>query len=582
VTEGIRLRWTPRWQIALVCAFVLVVPLALIFPVHASKASRLSRLEQRVDQLGDDVSALEEALGVTSSYAGKERPALDALVPRSKSSASHSKHRIRRLERRVHRLEGRIDVLESTLSLTSPEERSEIRLPTSNRRSAERRALRAIGRLVSRLEGRVETIEQAVTTVTPTPSPSPSIDPSVTPTPSPSPSPSSTPSPSPSPPEEDPSSSTNGTCQGVQVAPGSSIQSLIDANPARTTFCFATGLYRLTNTIQTRDKFPTLDLRAGAVIDGQNRGFIGIEGSDAPAGQIGTIILGGVFQHFGNASSPTWVSPLIARRNGVVDGAEFRENFNAGLAIQGSNVRITNVNTHHNGRYGMVVTNGPANVIIEDTEIAYNNTRRLSTSGSAGGTKFSMGTDGMIVRRNEIHDNYGSGLWWDGRNKNAQVYDNVIYNNYRWGIRWEISYGGAKFYHNTLTGNGAGDGTTNYHNGQIVIANSDGTVGGIEIYENTIDGTAHPVTVVHTPGREPPTRQVYIHDNTIIVRASTARVGAAGSAEVFGAAANNRFSSNTYRVPDVNGKYWIWNGQSLTWGQWQAAGQDVSGVLQIL
>ncbi len=32
----------------------------------------------------------------------------------------------------------------------------------------------------------------------------------------------------------------------------------------------------------------------------------------------------------------------------------------------------------------------------------------------------------MIVRRNEVHDNYGSGLWWDGFNKNAQVYDNVI------------------------------------------------------------------------------------------------------------------------------------------------------------
>ena len=76
-------------------------------------------------------------------------------------------------------------------------------------------------------------------------------------------------------------------------------------------------------------KFPTLDLRAGAVIDGQNGGFIGIDGPDAPADQPGTIILGGVFQHFGNASSPIWVTPMIVRRNGVVDGTEFRDNFNS-------------------------------------------------------------------------------------------------------------------------------------------------------------------------------------------------------------------------------------------------------------
>ena len=117
-------------------------------------------------------------------------------------------------------------------------------------------------------------------------------------------------------------------------------------------------------------------------------------------------------------------------------------------------------------------------VIIEDSEIAFNNTRKLPTDGDAGGTKFSAGTDGMIVRGNEVHDNYGAGLWWDGFNTNAQVYDNVIYNNRNWGIFWELSYGGAKIHDNTLTGNGVGDGTANWFNNvQLLVSCSDGSVG---------------------------------------------------------------------------------------------------------
>jgi len=369
------------------------------------------------------------------------------------------------------------------------------------------------------------------------------------------------------------------SCLGVRVSPISNLQTLIDANPPRTTFCFAQGTYRRTGTIQTRDKFPTFDLRAGAVIDGQNRGFMGIAGADAPATQTGMKILGGVFQHFGNASAPSWVSPLILPRNGVVQGTEFRENYNAGFGIQGSNARVSNVYTHHNGRYGLVVTNRPSGVIIEDSEIAFNNTRRLPTDGDAGGTKFSGG-DGMIVRRNKVHNNYGSGLWWDGSNRNAQVYDNVIYDNFMWGIRWEIGYGGLRIHHNTLTGNAFGGSWTNDHSAQICIANGDGSIGGIEIYDNTIDGAAHPITVIQTPGRQPPTKQVYIHDNLITIRASTARVGGVGPAEVFSAAANNRFRSNDYRVPDPGGRYWIWKGQTLTWSQWRASGQDQTGLVQ--
>ncbi len=380
------------------------------------------------------------------------------------------------------------------------------------------------------------------------------------------------------------------SCRGVDVGPGSDLQALIDDHPRRTTFCFARGVYRLSGTIWTGEKFPTLNLRSGAVIDGQGGSFLGINGAVARADRPGTIILGGTFQHFGNAGAPIWVSPFIVGQNWIVKGTEFKENFNAGFGIQGSNARVSNVRTHHNGRYGVTVTPscvgcaGPSGVVIEDSEIAFNNTRQLPTLDDAGGTKF-VGADGMIVRRNEVHDNYGAGLWWDGFSKHAKVYENVIYDNLNWGILWELSHGGTEIHDNTLTGNGVGDGTENWGaNVQLLVSTSDGSVGdGIEIYSNTIRGAAIPIGLLNHSSGTPLTRQVYVHHNDMTLTASTTRVGGVvfnGSLDLFSAEANNRFDHNTYRVRDRAAAYWAWNGAILTWDLWQAAGHDVNGKVR--
>jgi len=376
-------------------------------------------------------------------------------------------------------------------------------------------------------------------------------------------------------------------CHGVQVAPGDDLQRLIDRHHRRSTFCFASGVYPLTGTLWTGDKFPILDLRAGAVIDGQDGGFVGINGPDGPADLPGTRILGGVFQHFGNAS-------VVVRRNNVIRGTEFRENFNAGLVILGDDARVSHVNTHHNGQYGLSVTQpcigcpGPTGVTIEDSEIAFNNTRHLDPGNDAGGAKFSAGTDGMIVRRNEVHDNYGMGLWWDGSSKNARVYGNKIYDNRNAGILYEISFGGTKIHHNKLIDNGMGDGTGTEDwtvDVQLGVASSDGSRGGhggIEIYANTIDGAAYPLGVVSHVGR-PTTKQVHVHDNLLILRAASSRVGGAdqtGTGEMFRPSAGNRFRANTYRVLDPKAAYWAWNGETLRWAQWQAIGHDANGDVE--
>ncbi|MGZ8567262.1 MAG: hypothetical protein ACXWXS_09445, partial [Actinomycetota bacterium] len=147
-------------------------------------------------------------------------------------------------------------------------------------------------------------------------------------------------------------------------------------------------------------------------------------------------------------------------------------------------------------------------------------------------------------------------------------------------------YGGAKIHHNTLTGNGLGDGTPNWFNGvQLLVSCSDGSAGGIEIYENTIDGAAYPFGLINHSGHPTRTGGAYVHDNDMTLRAPTTAVGAVafnGLTELFSAAANNRFEDNTYRVPDLAAAYWAWNGQMLTWSQWQAFGHDVNGILRSL
>lgn len=385
------------------------------------------------------------------------------------------------------------------------------------------------------------------------------------------------------------------TCQGVPVSPSSSIQALIDANVPRTRFCFRSGLYELSDTISTGDKFPVLDLRAGAIIDGQNGGFIGIDGPNPPADQRGTIVLGGVFQHFGNAASPSWVAPIIVRRNSVVNGTEFRENFNSGLTIQGSNARVTNVFTHHNGRYGLNgggcgcpadPPSGVNGVIIENTEVAFNNTRQLDIGDDAGGTKF-VGWNGAVIRDNNVHDNYGAGLWFDGYNKNIRVYGNRVTDNRNWGIFYELSYGGTTIHHNRLVGNGVGDGVTSdsawYANVQLLVSCSDGSTGGIEVHSNTIDGEAKALGLINHDQHPIRTRGVYVHDNTFTLRSWTSQVGAMafdGLTELFTASANNRFEHNDYRVRSRRGSHWTWDGKTLTWRQWQAVGDDEDRIVR--
>jgi hypothetical protein len=130
-----------------------------------------------------------------------------------------------------------------------------------------------------------------------------------------------------------------------------------------------------------------------------------------------------------------------------------------------------------NGQYGFQsavaqsfdsVTRGPYNITIEDNEISYNDTCDLSGlmnnpaigwhnynpvpakyqnpkcgkvtgDGNQGGFKL-WATDGVTVKDNYIHNNWGPGGWADTDNANTTWAGNTITDNESVGIIEEISY----------------------------------------------------------------------------------------------------------------------------------------------
>lgn len=92
---------------------------------------------------------------------------------------------------------------------------------------------------------------------------------------------------------------------------------------------------------------------------------------------------------------------------------------------------------HHNGRDGHTAHNQQPsnewlqNVIIEDTEVSFNNQLGYApnVSGShAGGTKY-IATRGMIIRRCIYSNNGGPGIWFDSFSTGMQILDNIVWDN---------------------------------------------------------------------------------------------------------------------------------------------------------
>jgi hypothetical protein len=264
----------------------------------------------------------------------------------------------------------------------------------------------------------------------------------------------------------------------------------------------------------------------------------------------------------------------------IVRNNETRSNH--AMGIRGSpGMQAIGNKTHHNGMFGL----GGQFTLVQDNEIAYNNTAGVNPNWGAGGAKFAF-SNGLVVRSNFVHHNYGTGLWTDIDNVNTLYENNLVEDNDLIGIFHEISYS-AVVRNNVIRRNGASRPAA-YSQGMgiLVSASSD-----VEIYGNTVEDNWSGGIFGINPERGSGTlgtyvlKNLWVHDNTVrVIRQWAAGIGMETGSEgsdVF-YQLNNRWNRNTYRVPAAITKPFYWDMPPHTWAQWRAFGHDLNGSITIL
>jgi parallel beta-helix repeat protein len=260
----------------------------------------------------------------------------------------------------------------------------------------------------------------------------------------------------------------------------------------------------------------------------------------------------------------------------VVQNNEVRWNHGAGIRL-GTDGRAIDNFTHDNGTMGFMGTG--RNLLVQGNEIGHN-AHFIGTycEFECGGAKFT-GTDGLVVRGNYSHDNFGAGLWTDLDNIRTLYEDNTVTNNVGPGIFHEISYD-AVMRNNTIRGNKRPVDDW-FWNAQILVSTSQG----VEAYGNKIqldsETSANGIMLIQQDRRRDPCSlgpcrviNNWIHDNHITVTGNRrhgstgAEQDFAGLGSVYDPKSNNRFDYNHYHVANPKSDaywYWIQNFQFWNW-----------------
>jgi parallel beta-helix repeat protein len=258
--------------------------------------------------------------------------------------------------------------------------------------------------------------------------------------------------------------------------------------------------------------------------------------------------------------------------NWLIEDVEVRGAHGAGIRA-GDGTTIRRAYVHHNGQLGIAVSRG-IDVLIEDSEIAFNNIAGFRWSWEGGGGKFTR-TDGLIVRNTYSHDNIGPGLWTDIDAINTLYESNRVVNNTGPGIYHEISYV-AIIRDNVVEGNGFDFPGWLWGAGIQIAASSD-----VEVVGNEVRGNANAIAGLQQARGEGAfgphlLSGLKVHNNTIAV--ADGRVGIVtdtGDSAVF-TERGNQFDDNTYQ--GVDGRIYSWGGSIVDRHGWVDAGQDVNGT----
>ncbi len=336
------------------------------------------------------------------------------------------------------------------------------------------------------------------------------------------------------------------------------------------------------------------DTTADRIYVGQDPVGHTLQTSVADKAVLGAGVAGVAVKHFVvEMFATTWGAAVQVHDNNtgwLVEDVEARNNHLSGIEIveQGT---IRGCFTHHNGQQGTGAGKWPGgtvtNNLIEQTEMSYNNEAGFDPFWAAGGGKYAY-NDGLILRGNHVHHNYGYGLWIDLDVIHADLDANTSEFNDLAGIHYEISWQG-RIHHNIVRSNGQTEaGTGSYAGTGIYVFNSKD----VEVDHNTVQDNLTGGIVARQYDRGSGLYGVYetanlnVHDNTVRVGAQA--IGRAGALDGVAAGSpyytskNNHWQANTYQVPAAQGTgaaWFYWEAANRSFSAWQGYGHDTTGSI---
>jgi hypothetical protein len=329
----------------------------------------------------------------------------------------------------------------------------------------------------------------------------------------------------------------------VILSPGANLQDVIEENPEGTVFCLQSGAYP-----QAQETHPR---------DGDQ--FLGLP--SAPRPSISTTT-GKVFEG-GENLVYSWLdvgpSPVVGIDPGsgtVITWSVVHDNLYSGIENGQAthNVTIAYNNIHDNG---------------SDIQVGIN----------ASGIKWhgNSGTDsgyGALIQTNRVHDNTGEGIWIDCDGHDNLVTGNDVWANSKAQLLDEISY------NNHWTNNAVHDSPSTYAVKLVDVMGS-------ELSGNTLSSNAkgYLINVDDRGVMTKPTPGLgcgvgYVPSGLTVHYNKVQSPQVSGYANGVGSGATD-IDLNCYgglANPTKDPEWLVSSNEPVSWGAWQAAGEDVNGA----
>jgi len=272
---------------------------------------------------------------------------------------------------------------------------------------------------------------------------------------------------------------------------------------------------------------------------------------------------------------------VTARRGSTFERNLLRYNSGMGISVE-SDVVIRRSNIYGNTRLG-VHGYTPNNVLVEYSEVAYNNSNGHFYDHEGGGVKFLKPTN-LTLRHIYSHHNIGAGLWTDNDGDNVIYENNTVTDNDGHGIFHELGFR-ATIRNNVIERNGK--------NG-IYLSNSRD----VKAYNNTLRDNTSGLAIRNNCRSEAvnhTTRNLEFYNNTVYQKAFSGPGSqfSSGKAAIFSLEPTcqywsesaddwydrrgNRFYNNTYYLSGQNSgtrPMFYWKAGERTYDEWRAYGQN--------